>query len=356
MSDIALFPVPKRDYAGGPEFREFLASDAELGPIGRPLTLVTGLTKRSESGIEAAFEMAGLRVVERLGAVLHIRAKGSGGIESYATLEKDGVLVFYTNYRKVDDLPSLTRFLDSDPESVPVRFRSSVIQNTLNRLMEEFPRVRVTDFTAKSGREVASSGKVRPGKERTISYWGEDGGEVLNELRYQYGVQPTRLVVEIPGVAKIGIDERGILTHSRGRRSLVLQTLGTAINEANRNLIAFEKVNFEVFSMKTKTTTFELPRAIPFVVRLHSKLTVEKAQRFFDVLERNDYSKLDYLAQDGSLFLSANVVAPDGSRVRVRANEDEIRLLPGNEPGFRTYMGLYDLIMTHVDADAELVP
>ena len=358
MTITSIFPIPSRNFAGGPEFREYLASHLASPQFHRPLTMLVGLSKRTSDDLPAALASFGLEVVGRSGSVLRIRSsRESAKLEAYVTQEDDGVLVFYTDFRKTEDIPILNEFLAKDKRTRPLRLRSLVIQRTLDHLLELDSDLRVTRFTAKGYAGSVKKAPIRPGRTRTFAYWGEDGREVLDELRRQYGVSPTSLELDLSRRARIIIDDRGMLTHKRGDLSLVFDSLRTALEEARANLAAIDKARFEVVNpLKNRSATFEIARSEPAVIRLRNKFTFPAAEAFFgEVLTEKEYGKLSLLTQEGSLFVSTDLLSPEGSRFRVRADEHEIRILPSGVSDFRAYLSFYELVLEHVDPDAELV-
>lgn len=351
-----IFPIPDRTFEGGPDFRAYLAEAYGREAV-EPLTIMLGVTKHSEGELVAALEGFGLHVARRLGNVFHLATQANDEqLETYMTFEATaGVIIFYTNFRKTEDVPLITKFLQQDRMSHPLFLRPVVMQRVLDQLSGEFHDIQITEFTARRYPGSRTPAQVRPSvPRRTIQYWGADGLHALDEMRYQYGVTPTRLVIEIPEAVKFGIDGRGWLTYHRGDLSLVLRTLGEAINEAQKASRAFDGSSFQVFPLKTKHKTFQIPTSTPVVIQLRRQLTFAEMDEVKGALN-NEFVVLDFTAQEGSLFLSTDLVAQSGHRFRVKADEAHIKMLPSGEPNFAAFMDFYEFVVNSIDPEAELV-
>lgn len=357
MPEPSLFPIGDRKFETASAFRSFLgASHAHQGAH-RPLTIVVGLTSRGREDLIAALESFGLAVRARAGEV-YVLASSRPRIhlESYLTYEDGGVLVFYTSYRKTEDIPLIRDFLKRDPFTHPFRFRSGVLYQSLSLLMERFESLRVTEFTARADANSLLHGRVRPGKERTIYYWGVDGKEVLQELGPEYGVLPTRVVVDVPRGPRLGIDTRGVFTQIRGSPQPLFETFEFALGEVKRTRLAFERSKFEVHNVQRGSTTFSIPQSTLATVRFKTKLDFTRADAFLNgTLREQNYACMSAALEEGSLFMSADLVSPRGYRFRLRADENEMRLFPGGEQDLRAFLDFYDLVLTHIDSDAEIV-
>lgn len=350
-----LFPVPTREFASGADFRSYLV-EVYRRQNAEPLTVVLGITKRSENSFLEALGDFGFAVERRLGNVLHLQLAGRDErLETYLTFEPEaGVVLFYTNFRKTEDVPHIAKFLLQDPHSHPLFLRPVVMQHFLDELSRDNADLQVTEFTARRypGSRVLS--KLRPSvPRRTFTYWGVDGLQVLEELRFNYGVSPNRLVIEIPET-KFDINGDGWLTYHRGDLALVLTMLGQAVTEAGRASKAFDASSFRVLPLRTAQKTFSIPASSPVQVHLHRKLPFSEVEDVRAALDEK-FAVLDFLAQEGSLFLTSDLVTTQGVRFRIKADERSVRMLPVGEPNFGAFMEFYQVVVNAIDPDAELV-
>lgn len=357
MASIELFPVPDRAFSGGPEFREYLAAAYNPDMVDNALTIVLALTKHPKAFVEEALTGFGFRVRRRLGRVLHLECDVSEGkLETYLTYEEDsGVMMFYTNFRKTEEIPRLKDFLRGDVRTYPLFLRPYVLQRLLDTLADQNEDLKVVDFTARRYPGSKQPAKLRPEVDRTFGYWADDGRETLAELRHQYGVLPNRLVVDIPGKAKFGIDSKGLFTFHRGDLKMVFEIMGQAIDDSREAIQAFEGSSFQVFPVRTAEKEFGIPTSVPVVIRLRRKFAFAEAEDFRGLLDDQGYTILGFTAEEGSLFLSSDVVSKSGHRFRIKANEEKIKMLPDGDPQFSAFMEFYEFVLNSVDPEAELV-
>src|SRR5207253_6149790 len=133
-----------------------------------------------------------------------------------------------------------------------------------------------------------------------MSYWGVDGLETLREFEHNYGVLPRRMIVEIPEVAKFGMDIRGFFTLHDGDIKILMEILGTAIDESRKAMTAFDGSAFQIFSVKTAGRTFEIPSSTPVQIHLRRKLSYAEAQELPTRLDNEGYTVVNFHAEEGS--------------------------------------------------------
>ena len=151
MDTIQLFPIPQQDFPDGAHFRAYLVDHFRSDEVWNELTVLVGLTKRSHPGTVEALAKAGFHTQRQLGAVRHLRfGDGEGAFEAYLTYEEgSGVVVFYTNFRKTEEIPQLNAFLYGDSKTYPLFFRPAVMQAIVDDLLERFPTLQIVEFTAR---------------------------------------------------------------------------------------------------------------------------------------------------------------------------------------------------------------
>lgn len=357
MEPIELFAVPQKDFADAPSFRSYLAAHVQAGMVDNALTLVVGLTKRTPQDFLDTLQLRGFKIKRKLGAVHHLEyASTETSFATFVTQETDsGVVVFYTNFRKTEEVPKIKEFLETDEHSYPLFFRPYVMQEVLDQLADQHPETQVIDFTAKRYPGSRSLAKLRPDTTRTFSYWGNDGRETLQELEFNYGVLPTRMIVDVPGHVKLGIDGRGILTYYRGHLKTVLEILGRAVDESARTIRAFEGSRFQVFAFQTAGREFPIVTSTPVQLRLQRTLAFTDVDAIRQGLDDHGYAVVSLAAEEGSLYLDAEVVSKQGQRFRIKANDRSVRMLPEGTPHLGSFMEFYEFVIDSVDPGAELV-
>src|SRR5207247_6521036 len=61
-----------------------------------------------------------------------------------------------------------------------------------------YPGTTITNFTSSRVPSTTLSSRIRPDIKRTVTYYGDDGEETLQELKYQYGVVPDVIRFRVP--------------------------------------------------------------------------------------------------------------------------------------------------------------
>lgn len=357
IEGIELFPVPDSVFEGGPAFRTWLAENYDSEAVDHALTIVIGLTKIPEAELLPALQQFGFSVVRRLGKVLHLKSDTpEGTLETYLTYEaENGVVIFYTNFRKTEEVPRIKDFLYADPKSYPILIRSAIMQQVLNELAAVHENMKIVDFTAFRSPGSKVPARLRPDLKRTFGYWGDDGRETLRELEFQYGVVPRRVVVEIPDEAKFGVDSRGFFTLAWGSLDIVLSIMGRSIDESRKTMRAFDGSSFQVFSVKTSEKAFPVPSSTPVRIRLARELTYPEVEGIRASLDDHGYTILDFYAEEGSVFVSSDLMSRTGHRFRIKADQSQIRVLPYGEPNFAAFMEFFEFVLNVVDPEAEPV-
>jgi hypothetical protein len=358
MDAIQLFPVEERDYDSGREFRLSLSKNLDPASVDGSLTVVVGITKRDPTDLLGALLQFGFRVVRRLGAVTHLHYTGEGeDFETYLTCEEEGgIVVFYSNFRKTEEIPKIVDFLQSDIKSYRLFLRPIVIQAMMGHLADAYADLSVVEFTARRAVGSRQAAKIRPSEPRVIVYWGNDGKETLQELRMLYGVLPQRAVVDIPNVAKLSLDGKGIFTLMSGAPGVLFGVIEEALEEGTPTLRAFDKSAFQVVAIRTQEREFQIPSSTPAEILLSRKLEYSEMDELRSELEEADFGIVNFIAEEGSLFLSADLVAHSGERFRLKATESRIRMLPTGPPELSTFMALFQFVVNTVDPRAELSP
>jgi hypothetical protein len=357
MDGIELFPVEDRAYPSAEEFRTRLADTFDPAEVDGDLTVVTGVTKRTPEDFLRAMLASGFEVKERLGVVYHLRhTREDEEFETYLTFEDgSGVVVFYSNFRKTEEIPRIVKFLESDKKSYRLFLRPVVIQKMMDQLTEAHPGLTVAEFTARRTPGSRESARLRPEEPRVIVYWGRDGRETLRELRTAYGVLTQRVVVDIPGTAKLSLDWRGIFTLIGGAPEVLLSAVEGALAEAGPTVRAFDRSGYQVVTVSTPKREFQIPSSQPSEIRLSRPLQFSEMDQLRAQLEEANFGIINFAAEEGSLFLSADLLAPNGERFRLKATESLVRMLPSESPQLSTFMEFLQFVVNSIDPRAEFV-
>jgi hypothetical protein len=358
MEKVELFLIPDIKFSDPPKFREYLVENYDPAQVDHDLTIIIGITKYDKIDFSNALQSFGFTIVRNLGAVCHVKFDFGGGIlECYVTHDTDtGVVIFYTNYRKTkkEEIPKIREFLSSDVNTYYLFFKPLLMKEIAEELMDRYENLEITEFTARRLPNSRFQSHIRPNYDRTISYWGDDGREALQELGYQYGVLPSRFVANIPETIKFVIDDEGLFTFASGNLDILFDILEKAVNESRKTMAAYDGSDFKVLPVKTAGRIFDIPSSTPVSIQLNQSIEYHDISEFRAKLNR-EYTIVDFIAKEGSLFLSSDLVSKSGFQFRIKANENHIKMFPDGKMIFSEFMKFYEFIIKLIDPKAEFL-
>jgi len=358
MEKVKLFSIPDIKFYNPPEFREYLVENYESSQVDHDLTIIVGITKHNKIDFFEALQSFGFTTVRNLGSVSHIKFDlDEAPLECYVTHDADtGVVIFYTNYRKTNknEIPKIRDFLSSDVNTYYLFFKPSLMREIAEELMDEYDNLEITEFTARRLPNSRFESHIRPNYDRTISYWGDDGREALQELGYQYGVLPSRFVVNIPETIKFVIDDEGLFTFAAGNLNILFDILEKSVNESRKTMAAYDGSDFKVLPVKTAGRSFDIPSSTPVSIQLNQSIEFHDISEFKTKLNK-EYAIVDFIAREGSLFLSSDLVSKSGFQFRIKADENHIKMFPDGKMIFSEFMKFYEFIIKSIDPKAEFL-
>jgi len=359
IEPIELFDVPPIEFETPAHFRQYLATEFRPAEILHNLTIIGGLTELDQDGFEEFLEQKGFALARRYGALARIRKPTNDSLfESYVSYERDtiGVILFYSNFRKTEELKLINDFLESAPQTYRLFLRPLWIDSALRRLLSTYENLRILDFTASRSFNSATPARLRSKVGRTVRYWGPDGREVLGELSGAYGVVPKKLRVEIPGTSTFSIDNTGSFTLFSGEIGILLDIMKSAIESAVAEAVALKKAHFQLYPVSIPGESYAVAISSPADIALEIKLDYSQALALLEQLEEEEFVPYNTSAEEGSVFLRSDILDLRTSEVfRLRADERRLRILPGTPESVKSLLRFYEFVLEQLDARAELV-
>lgn len=359
MEIEGLFPIDDRPYRNKDEFHEYLIKNYDPAATPHYMTVLTGLTKYTPNELEGKLKEFGFEIRRKFGDVFHIRNKSDEVIEAYLIHDSNsGVIYIYTNYRKTEEIPKIQDFLKDDENTYYLFLKPRLLRKITYKLIEEFDDIQILDFVARRSFDSRVPAKMRADYERSIAYWGNDGRFTLQEMEYYYGVLPNIVTFLIPDLIKFRVSSDGLFTYYFGNErgmSLFFSIIEEATNEAKKLLHAYDKTSFDIISVDTNTKSFEIPISTPSSITLESPLSYSEIESFKAALDAGGYIIVNSVAEEGSLFFSADLISDIGNRVRIKATENKIKIFPDRNRNLHTFMRFYKFILDRVDPNAEIV-
>jgi len=359
IEPIELFEVPDIAFESPAHFRQYLATEFKPAEILHNLTVIGGITELDQEALEAFLERSGFTFVRRYGALARIAKRSREGLfESYVSYDREsvGVILFYSNFRKTEELRLVYEFLESAPKTYRLFLRPLWIDGILRNLLSNNDHLRILDFTASRSFNSATPARLRPRVGRTLRYWGPDGREVLGELSNAYGVVPKKLRVEIPGASTFSIDNTGSFTLFSGEIKILLEIIKSAIESAVSEAATLKKAHFQLYPVAIPGEDFQVAISSPADIALEIKLDYTQALSLLEQLEEEDFVPYNTTAEEGSVFLRSDILDLRTSEVfRLRADEKRLRILPGSPESVKSLLRFYEFVLEQLDARAELL-
>jgi hypothetical protein len=358
MDEIELFPIPsEKTFRDSEEFIDFIKRHYDPATVKHPLTVVVGLTELDRTSLLSSLHRYGFETVQAFGEVFRLKANIEDGrvLECYVVLNTEsGVLYFFTNFRKTEEIPKINEFLQSEPHSYYLFFSSILIEKAIEKVDSQFAGVTISDFTARRSPNTKVLARYRPYVKRTVSYWGEDGKETLSEMKYAYGVLVQRAIIDIPERCKFGIDGRGFMTFLSGSMECPLSILTEIIEQARKARSAYATSSYRTATAGSSDAPLKIGVSSPATISLSDPLAYDRIGDFFDRLESEGFIVVDSVAEEGSLFFSSNIMTPSGIRSRIKSDGSKIRMFPDDERNLQSFMQFYEFILNQIDPNARL--
>lgn len=316
-------------------------------------------------------------VERRHGDLLHLNAKELD-VPYYVYLGEE-FPIWFTTGRKTEDMPeSIDAYLKSEIDIGRMWISKTQMENLRQRIVNRYPDVIMPYFTASRSEHSDISAQRRPRFERTFQYYGKDGLETFNEIKYEYGVLPTNLKFQRANEFKFRVTTRGVFTIKNGGLAEVLSVIHDSIERLQEVKEAIDTSGF-----KRTTNQFAggqtIPESQPWAVQLNSSVTQADIERLeeeihewefnigaLDASFKQDVSESrepggegplgeeqQQLATQSKTRLKAELIDERSfSKTVLRSHEDTIRIYPREHTGIDQSVRLYEFITDQIDPEA----
>src|SRR5712692_8483316 len=171
-----------------------------------------------------------------------------------------------------------------------------------------YPGTSITNFTASRVASTKFPSHVRPSAERTVIYYGDDGEETLQELKYQYGVIPDVIRFDVPHHADLQISRKGIFIYNGGQFEFVNEASDTAIELALRSKAIFDASRVSIISLNTARKSFELNQFTPWIIEFGREINPDDLEKLFSELQTDKFAIYNSIILKGSLHGEGTVL------------------------------------------------
>lgn len=354
-----LFEV-KSSFSGLADFNSHLA---EITDDISNLHICIGITQFSESEIINILSARDFSI-ERLGEVHRIQKSYmdddevvNAGFYFYYhedTHSDGGVLLFYTNQRKTEEVENtVMKVLRNQRGVYYLHFGANLFRDIRESIRDNEDLAEITEFVADRTEGSDRPCRIRPNTDRTIQYYAHDGWKTLEELEENYGVRPRYLVFNIPNILKFKISRDGIFSYHEGDLQTLFNYIEVAIVEALEVKEAFDSSGFEMVST---TDELSVPTSTPAQIELEKPIEFSEIDEIKSRMTEADYYIINSFEQEGSVHMSSKVYDEEREeKFRLKATGDQISIYPQKEEDdLGSFLRFHEFIQNNVDEEAEV--
>ncbi|MFB6213664.1 MAG: hypothetical protein ABEJ07_03840 [Candidatus Nanohaloarchaea archaeon] len=343
------------------EFTEFLIDQRDVSEFDDTLKVIGSITdfdsqEEFESSIRKEFQIS-----KRYGNLLLLRKEYSvKEVESYVFFDRENkVSLFFTLENKTDIIPdTIINYIEEGANISSLWINPSTLDEIREEIERDYNNTQITQFVAKRELYTDIDSRLRPGRKRTIEYYGNDAKQTLKEMKQMYGVLPTVLEFRLPNNNQFRIDRKGIFTIRRGEFDLIFEI----INRVLQRLLDLRDVvntsGYQIVRTDTKNRSFEVESKEPWSIQLKKKIEYDDVPKIKEEIEEGEwgFTFVDSVAKEGSLYLSARIVDTRKNReIEIVSDGEEIKVYPPEDEEIGSSLRFFEFVQETIDRNAEAV-
>lgn len=335
------------------KFTQHIQEHVDLSDIDGKLSIIGSVSnfdhkEMFEESLEHYFE------IERELGDLHIAHATSNGKDIPIYIhQNDGCPLFLTTGRKTKDIPNTIGSYIREQTDISRMWVGKKQMEEIRREITYDTDILVPYFTAHYSPSSKVENITRPGYERTVQYYGDDGVEAFKSMRDRYGVFPTNIQFKKPGVFKFRITQEGVFTINDGGVGPAVDLLQGVIDHLRgvKNAIRSAKYG------SVESEFGEFPKSVPWKIELDRALASRDVEFIDKGLESDEWefgvSNIDKSLEDQIGFSGEIVDKINYGTVGVRTKDEKnIRVFPREVTGFGQSVRLFSFIQNNIDKNA----
>lgn len=294
----------------------------------------------------------------QLGEITHVSLPLSGTfregrpVDFYICEYAPELLLFYTASKDWDYEHSLKRFIRETIGLGQMWLGPEQFENIFLYMMDKY-RARIKRFFARRDFGETLPTKVGRDVPRRI-YWGaEDSFETIFELKEQYGVRPTSVLMQLKdGMMQLNNDGMFVLTRMNyGLFQVFDEAMSYLIKEETRLTTTSQSVRLEIEKVETGLGELVVPQLSTGTVLLsEARLGASDVDK---IMESSKFDFLDSSAEEGSFSWIATAIDREKKSVfGISSDEKSIHLVPRYGTTFESFLDFYRQIVEEVDPKA----
>lgn len=210
--------------------------------------------------------------------------------------------------------------------------------------------LRLTGFDYDTfGKERRSEVERRPGRKREGSHEGDDANTVLEEMKVDYGITPTKLRFSLPTKGDFQVSNEGEFVLTQGNTQFLYSEITEpALEKAYPVNRLIQRSDLSVI----KDNGPDQIHGKAIEVEIGTRLDFDDFDDLKVEMERNDFYPFSYHAAQGSLLLNGRIVDENnGGILSVSTDGETLSMLPRYESGFDSLLRFYRFIVEHIDPE-----
>jgi hypothetical protein len=292
--------------------------------------------------------------------VAHYRDRETNQLVSvtyFAFLHHDTRLLFcFTTASKFEVEQTLDRIVERNPGLYYGWISSLTFGRLDEMLLESHPGTLITYFSARRNRQSALRSEIRPDYERSFEYYGNDGRNVLEELKHAYGITPRSIHFEIPDFAEFQVHNSGQFTLSKGEsdaRRFLLKIVDFAMRDSLLMRKTVESGDFRLIPLETERKTLLFPKLKPWLIKFSLPLDFREGENLVDILQDSDFDVFNHVLAPGSLRLNGMVADRVKNAIfTIDVNPERMVVAPLQDVPFDSFLRFYQAIIEKFDPNA----
>lgn len=346
--------VGQRDFSSLEDVTSYITDNIDLGNIDGDLSVIGSVSDFQSQDEFIQSSSSHFSLEQQNGDLLLFNARKLD--VPYYIYWDDDFPVWFTTGRKTEDISeTIDEYLKSDPRIGRLWISKTEMEDLRQRIIQTYPNVLMTYFTATRSRHSEVDAQRRPRYERTFQYYGKDALETFNEVKYEYGVLPTNLKFQRANDFKFRVTKRGIFTVKNGGLGEVLTVIRDSIDRLQDVKEAIDSSEFSTKQNKFASDN-PLPQSRPWEVQLQSPLTERDVNRFEgEELGEWEFTLSDLRASfDGDSVNFQAELLDDRTlgRTKLLSKDGSIRIYPREETGIDQSVRVYEFINDQIDPNA----
>lgn len=351
--ELDFLKVGTETFANVNRFNRHIQENIDVSELSGKLSII-GTIVNFDNQEEFRQSLSGVFRIERsLDDLLLMRSR-AGDIPYYVHWNQ-GCPLFFTTGTKTQDIPNtLGEYVRRHPDISRMWVGKKQMEEIRRSIVTNHKDILVPYFTAHYSPNSDIDGVTRPGFERTVQYYGDDGLEAFKEVKNKYGVFPTNVQFKKPGVFKFRITQEGVFTINDGSANPALSLIQHALEELRQ-----VKDVINSAGLRTVDSDFgAVPNSEPWLIELNRELEKTDVEHLEESLDTESWDfgvfELNKSTRSPVGFSGEIVDRINYGTVGLRTRDEEtIRVFPREETGFGQSVRLFSFSNNNIDMKSQ---